>query len=780
MHILRSIRSVTTGPRGLFAELEDGWRLRLIALAPWLVRSVLEPAEGLPDSRSWMVAPQGDTPAEGRDRDDLTGFPEVNVRVSVAGGGAVLDTGLLRVTLAADPVRLATEIHDGTAWRPLMEDRASGAYVLVEGGRKLRHYLHRRDSDQYFGLGDKTGPMNRHGRRFRLLQLDALGYDAEHGDPLYKHIPFVITRHGESGMAAGLFYDCLSPMTFDMGCERSNYFGLYSHVEAEERGLDCHIIAGPGIAEVTRRFAELTGKPHFPPRWTLGFAFTSMHHADHPQAQATIQAFAERCRAEAIPISAIHFGSGYSSRGKRRYVFTWNRDKVPDAPALFARLKELGYHTVANLKPVLIDDHPAYAERAATGGFINDEAGEPVLEQFWDGYGSFLDFTNADTMRWWQSQLSSQVLDVGFDAAWNDNNEYEVFREGAVVSGHGRPLAAVASRPLQALLMTRASYEETLRREPAKRPFTVTRAGPPGIQRYAETWSGDNATSWHTLAWNVRNANSMALSGLSRTGHDIGGFAGPRPDPELLLRWVESMALMPRCLMNSWKPHVGVATEPWTHPEVLERIRAVLMLRYRFLPLLYTLAHRASLTGEPMIRPVFHDFEADAASFGDDAVFLLGPQVLVAPVVQPGATTRSLYLPATPEGWVAYHDGSVHAGGGIATVDAPPGTLPIFVRGHSALALAGDIDPARPHEAPARELAVFLGPADAGTTGHHFEDDGESWGYRDGACLQMTLAVRSDANEAAVHLARSGGHWPLPDAWRVSVTGRQMPVRIAR
>jgi hypothetical protein len=129
---------------------------------------------------------------------------------------------------------------------------------------------------------------------------------------------------------------------------------------------------------------------------------------------------------------------------------------------------------------------------------------------------------------------------------WNDNNEYEIWDEAAASHGFGRPIPIERARPLQPLLMTRASYEAQAARFPGERVFTVTRAGPPGIQRYAQTWSGDNTTSWRTLRWNIRMGLTMSLSGMFNVGHDVGGFAGPVPDPELLVRWVQSATFSPR------------------------------------------------------------------------------------------------------------------------------------------------------------------------------------------------------------------------------------------
>jgi alpha-glucosidase len=745
--------------------LEDGHALRVAILGADLARVSVVPAAGHPVDRTWMVAPTGDVPVEGRSRAGDDGFACPAARLAAEDGAQVVSAGDIRVRVLAEPMRLVFERRgaDGK-FRAVLSDRESAAYVRADEGRKLRHYQTRDTAERYYGLGDKTGPLDRAGRRFRCLQLDALGYDAEIGDPLYKHVPFFVVRNPDASVA-GLFYDTLAPVTVDLGCERSNYHGIYRHVEVEQPALDFYVLFGDRIADVVEGFARLTGLPCLPPRWSFGFAFTTMHHADHPNAQSVIAGFADRCRAERIPISAIHFGSGYSSRGKRRYVYTWNRDKFPDPQALFAKLRGMELKTVANLKPVLIDDHPAYAGIAAQKGFLERPDGGPVVEQFWDGHGSFLDFTNSGTVAWWKEGLSRQILDVGFDGGWNDNNEYEAWRDGSLSHGHGRAIPVHASRPLHALLMTRATYEETRRRNPDKRPFTITRAGPPGIQRYAETWSGDNYTSWHTLKWNIRNGLSMALSGMAKVGHDIGGFAGPQPDAELLCRWVEMMALHPRAVMNSWKPPVGAATEPWTHPAVLGEVRAALELRYRLLPTMYTQAFLAHTNGTPPIAPLFYHYDGDPACFAEHDSFLIGPDLLAAPVVEPGARRRTVYLPAGPEGWIDFHTGTRHAAGTTVEVDAPLGRPPLFVRVGAALVLAdSEIAAVRPHDTPARTL--FLAPGSgAGRGGSaHFEDDGESWSLETGAHFAGRIALSWTASAVAVSVERASGRLPLSAA----------------
>ncbi len=782
MRVLSGLGRPKREAHGLGFEIEGGWHLRVLAPAPHLLRIVLAPGGKLPLARSWMVAPEGDTPVEGRDREDMTGFAPPKFTLKRDGHAHVVSTPRFKVRIEDGPLRLSVDQRQANGrFAPVLRDRATAAYTVDRG--ILRHFQARDPhGDRYFGLGDKSGPLDRAGRRFRLLQLDALGYDAEIGDPFYKHVPFVIVRPREGG-AVGLFHDTLAPMVHDLGAERSNYHGIYRHTEHEDGALDLWLIAGPAVRDVVEGFARLTGLPDLPPRWTLGFCHTSMHLADAPNGQEMIGAFAKRARAEKIPISAIHFGSGYSSRGKRRYVFTWNKSKFPDPPALFRDLRALGLKTVANLKPVMIDDHPDYDRIAAAGGFVTGADGKPVLEQFWDGMGSFLDFTNPTAVAIWKEGLSKQVLDVGFDAGWNDNNETELFAEGAMLAGHGAPIPAWLARPLVALLMTRATWEEQRRRAPGRRTYSITRAGPPGIQRYAETWTGDNQTSWHTLKWNIRNGLSLSLSNMGRVGHDIGGFSGPRPDAELLTRWVEMMALHPRALMNSWKPEIGEATAPWIYPEATDAIRAALVQRYRWLPVMYTALVDMYRTGAPILRPLFLDHETDEGAFAEQDAFMLGENLLAAPVVTPGAQTVTI-RPPKRRGSTAFVDVAtakrVPAGRAV-TLSAPLGRLPLLAREGAAFLVADEIPLERPHDARARTLLAFPGPGTGSGGGRHVEDDGESLGYRDGVYLELALDLAWTLEEVRVGWRRIGGTWPVPATADITVevptlSGRRLVV----
>ena len=690
------------------APLTGGGQISVVFLSQTLARVCWQPAHGFKEPHTWAIAPGGqDVPWQGRERASLAGF----LRPELQAGDATLQTPHLGVRLmAGDGQALRLQWFEPGRGRVWQTDRATSAYLSEKRTGLVRHCVERDPADQYFGLGDKTGPLNLHGRRLRCMGQDSLGYDPRSGDPLYKHWPFLLTRTPQ-GLWLGTYYDTLSACTFDLGCEHDNYHGFFRTTEIDDGEVDYYLMVGRTPAEVVAQFVALVGGTHLAPRWTLGFAQTAMGLADAPDAQQQLDRFIDECQRQQVPISSFHYGSGYSSRGKQRYVFTWNSSKFPNPEAVNAKFHAAGMRLVANLKPCLLDDHPAYAPLVQAGAFIGHaDGGRPVVEPFWDGQGSHLDFTRPQAVQWWQSQLKAQIFERGIEVGWNDNNEYAIQAEDALTHGHQLPMHR--SRPLHALLMTRATFEAQQAAARDKNDpdlaFTVTRAGPPGLQRYAQTWTGDNTTSWATLKWNIRTGLQMSLSGMFNTGHDVGGFYGSVPDPEMFLRWVQACSLNPRMVMNSWKEG-GVTNLPWMHPEVTPQVLEVIRLRYRLLPYLWQCFEAASERHVPILRPTFFNFPDDEACLADCDDFMLGEALLAAPVVEAGARKRRVYLPTLPQGqWTCFHTRVKLPGGQCHEVAAPLDRLPLFVKPGVEVPLAAPRAGQLPrHDDPVVEVLRF-------------------------------------------------------------------------
>jgi alpha-glucosidase len=758
MNPVRAAGLLESHARGIVLDCGGGMRCRISVLAPDLVRVTFLRAAGLAQKRSWMVLEPGaaDAPWAGRDRMDESGWPAAAFAVVQAADAITLRTAALSLHVTLDSLALRWALPDG---RVFARDRAKHAYLFGARQPTLRHCLARDPRDRYFGLGDKSGALDLHGRRLRSWMTDALGTDPERGDPFYKHWPFLIAKDGETGTAYGVFYDNAGTAVFDLGAEHDNYYDLYRSYAAESGDLDYYMFVGPGLRDVTRKFVALTGRTALPPRWTLGFAQTTMALADAPDAQARIEEFVARAAAERIPISAFHFGSGYTSIGPKRYVFNWNRQKFPDPVGLIRRFHAAGIKVVANLKPCLLDDHPRYAEARDSGAFVRKgETGGPVISQFWDGEGAHLDFTSDAAIAWWQDGLQAAVLDTGIDAAWNDNNEYGMGDEDGTCDGFGAPIPLDLARPLQPLLMTRASIEQQMRSRPGERPFTVTRAGCPGVQRYAQSWSGDNTTSWHCLKWNLRTGLTMSMSGMYNIGHDVGGFWGPLPDAELLIRWTQAGLVHPRFIMNSWKPD-GEYNSPWLHPSATPAIRDAIRLRYRLMPYLYSLMHAAVAEGAPVLMPTCVAFEDDVSTCADCDELMLGPGLLAAPVVAPGERARRVYLPAGPELWFDFYSGERLAAGSVAVLAAPLDRLPLAVAAGSIIPMTGEADDfSRLHDEPSRCLRLFPGDGTGASRFVLAEDDGISAAA---TLTRLTLDLAWTPQEISLTVT-SAGDYTLP------------------
>ncbi len=412
-----------------------------------------------------------------------------------------------------------------------------------------------------------------------------------------------------------------------------------------------------------------------------------------------------------------------------------------------------GIKLAANVKPCLLTTHPQYAEVAQAGGFVcAADADAPEISTFWGGPGSYLDFTSEAGYAWWQAGVRRALLDVGIDATWNDNNEFEIWDDAARCAAG--PISLL--RPVQSLLMIRASYEAQRAHAPDLRPYLITRSGCPGLQRYAQTWSGDNATSWNTLRYNIPMGLGLSLSGVANTGHDVGGFAGPPPDPELFVRWVQNGIFHPRFCIHSWNDD-GSANEPWMYPEVLPLVRAAIQFRYRLIPYLYALLYRAAQTGDPIIRPLVYAYPDDPRTHTESFDFLLGPSLLVASVLEPGARTRTVYLPRGT-GWVDFYSGARYEGGQEVTLGAPLDCAPLLVPEGGLIPLGKVMRHVGALPDDVREVCVFPHAGQGEGAFTLVEDDGVSLGYQRGEVTEVTLRVAATEGQIALSAAPQGGY----------------------
>ena len=603
---------------------------------------------------TWAVAP-GDTkmPREGRERLSIDGFPMEVPKVSKKDSlhdsmgndrQVIFSLPEAEVVLSLPGFSFEVRVKVENKTKQLFSDRPYSPYNYNgELGEGASHFLKAERYEEIFGLGEKSGKVNRFGRSFTIGARDAMGYDASSSDPLYKHMPFYICRNSVG--TYGIYYDTHAKGSMNFMEEMDNYYGHFKSFACEDNALVYYVFLG-SIKEISTRFAWLCGRSVFSPKWSLDYHGSTMTYTDAENADEKLRGFLAKCKENDLKCSGFYLSSGYTSIGSKRYVFHWNKDKIPDPIDLIQTFKEAGVHFIPNIKPAFLEDHPMYEMIAEKGWFLHYPDGTPAKLPFWDGYGSYLDFTNPGAFDFWTSMAKEKLIDYGMDALWNDNNEYYLADREIMAAGFGNPIPAYRICQVFPMLMVMASnaaFGET-----TKRHMMSTRSGGAGINRLAQTWTGDNYTSFQDLHYNHKMAVNMSISGIPLFGHDLGGFAGPAPGKELLLRWLQYGTLLPRFCIHSWNDG-GNATEPWMYPDCLETVHRLFAFRNRIRPQLYQLLYRVHKNYDTFITPLFVDFpEEDPES----DLFLLGHEVLCALVFQEGADEVIVKLPGEI-GWYA-------------------------------------------------------------------------------------------------------------------------------
>lgn len=570
--------------------------------------------------------------------------------------------------------------------------------------------------EKFYGLGDKTGFLNKRDYEFENWNSDIPQAHTEGFKALYKSIPFLITLK-DAGVY-GIFFDNTFRSSVNLGKESQSYY-FYG---ADGGNLDYYFIAGADMPQVVEGYTYLTGTTPLPQFWTLGY-HQSRWGYDSAECMRDV---AKHMRDLQIPCDTIHFDIDYMD-GYR--VFTWDEEDYGEPGAIVKELKENGFKTVCIIDPgVKLDPgYTKYDEGIANDYFAKTPEGEVYVNAVWPGDAVYPDFGNPKVRAWWADN-QKYLMDLGIAGVWNDMNEPASFKgelpKDVVFTDEDRPCTHAEMHNIYGHLMSKATYEG-VKKYSGKRPFVITRACYAGSQKYTTVWTGDNQSLWAHIQMAIPQLCNLGMSGIAFAGTDVGGF-GFDCTPELMTRWVQVGAFSP--LFRNHSCNGTQYQEPWQYGEETVRIyRKFVELRYRLLPYFYDLFHECEKTGLPVMRPLVLHYEHDKNTWNLNDEFLIGENLLVAPVVEQGAVKRMVYL---PEGiWYDFHTGEKYEGGKYYLVDAPLDTCPVFAK-------AGSMIPTYEvqqytDEKPYDRLNVLVFPGEGEYT--HYQDNGTDFAYRDGA-----------------------------------------------
>jgi alpha-glucosidase len=625
---------------------------------------------------------------------------------------------------------------------------ASGKTLLADepslpmafDGQRLRVWKAMPADENYYGLGDKTGPMNRRGRAFTMWNSDVFGW-GESTDPMYKDIPFFMGLR--RGVAWGLFFDNPWRSSFDFGKESADYFSFGS----EGGELNYYFLVGPEPKKVVQDFTSLVGRTPLPPLWTLGYQ--QSRYSYYPEAR--VREIASTLREKKIPADVIYLDIDYQQGNA---PFTVNRDYFPHFEQMIADLRAQGFHIVTitdlHIKKDPGHNYAPYDSGIANDMFVKNPDGSTFVGVVWPGESVFPDFTLTRARDWWGT-LYKDFTRMGVAGFWNDMNEPALFERADKTMplevrhrlDDGTSLDHRAIHNVYGMENVRATDEGLRRLEPAQRPFVLTRAAYAGTHRYAATWTGDNSSTWNHINMSTPMLLSLGLCGFTMAGDDIGGFAGS-PPADLLTRWFEVGAFNP-----IYRDHTGKGTadqEPWVHGPEHEAIRRrYVELRYRLLPYIYTGIEQSTRDGLPFMRPVFLDYPQEEGFYGDNRDFLFGSELFVAPVVTEMVDAEEIQLP--PGDWYDFWSSRKLSSKDKITLHPALDELPLYVR-------AGAIIPTQPivqhtAEKPDGPLQLRVYPG-KDCRGALYQDDGRTFAYQRGDFLRVNYSCAATPQSLSV------------------------------
>jgi len=708
-------------------KLKDGVELaagsakvRITAFRDGIFRVRVAPNGTFPKDFSWAVIESPQPPALQIEENQK----EIRITAGNVIATAQKPTLLIDFKDAAGNVLLADESSLPMGWN----------------GQGIHVWKKMPSDENYYGLGDKAGPMNRRNRSFTNWNTDEFGWQ-ESSDPLYKTIPFFIGLR--KGTAYGVFFDNTYRSTFDFGKESADYFSF----GAEGGELNYYFMAGPEPKKIVEEYTALTGRSPLPPLWSLGYQQCRYSYYPESRAREIVRTFREK----KIPADTIYFDIDY----QQDYApFTINRESFPAFEKMISDFRSQGFHTIL-ITDLHIKKNPDHGYAPYNSGikndvFVKNPDGSVYVGKVWPGDSVFPDFTLARARDWWGG-LYKDFVSMGVAGFWNDMNEPSIFFRAdktmpldtvhRLDDGTARDHRAIHN--VFGMENVRATYEGLRKLQPEERPFVLTRAAYSGAQRYAATWTGDNSSTWNHLAMSTPMLLSMGISGFPLIGDDIGGFAGS-PTADLLTRWFEVGALNP-----IYRDHTAKGTadqEPWVHGPEHEAIRKKFIeLRYQLMPYLYTGVEEATRTGLPLMRPVFLEYPQASEFYGDNRDFLFGRDLFVAPVTTEMIDAEEISLP--PGEWYDYWTSEKHAYKEKISLHPRLEEMPLYVR-------AGAILPMQPAvqytgEMPNGSLQLRVYPGND-CRGSLYQDDGHTFAYQKGEILHVNYSCKVSAGSVTV------------------------------
>ncbi|MFF0227369.1 alpha-xylosidase [Streptomyces sp. NPDC004629] len=595
--------------------------------------------------------------------------PDFALAGAADGTGAVRQEGTV-TELASGPLTLRLDrsgpwslTFHGADGRELTRANAkSTAFATTaDGAHHMIGRLALGVGEQVYGLGERFTPFVKNGQVVDVWQADG-GTSSEQA---YKNIPFYLSSRGY-----GVFVNHPGRVSFEVGSESVGQVQF----SVEDQTLEYYVVAGPTPKDVLARYTALTGRPALPPAWSFGLWLTTSFTTSYDE--RTVMSFVDGMAERGIPLSVFHFDC-FWMREYQWCDFAWDPDVFPDPEGMLARLKDKGLRISLWINPYIAQKSPLFDEAARLGHLVRRPDGDVWQWDLWQAGMGLVDFTSPDARAWFKAKLKP-LLDQGVDCFKTDFGERiptdVVWHDGSDPERMHNYYTHLYNQTVFELLEKERGQGEAV---------LFARSATAGGQQYPVHWGGDCWSSFEAMAESLRGGLSLSLSGFGFWSHDIGGFEGT-PDAAVFKRWLAFGLLSSHSRLHGSSSY----RVPWEFgDEAVDVARRFTRLKHRLMPYLYGAAVEAHHTGVPMMRPMVLEFPNDPACRPLDRQYLLGSDLLVAPVFTEDGEVE-VYL---PEGtWTHLLTGERVTGPVWRTERHGYDSLPLYVREGAVLPLASD------------------------------------------------------------------------------------------
>ncbi|KAG9225936.1 hypothetical protein CCMSSC00406_0006442 [Pleurotus cornucopiae] len=608
------------------------------------------------------------------DLNELNTMRQDNVQTSKTNNLLKLSTSTVSATINTDPSSFGIDFHGSNRLLTKLGWRSTG-YVKINstlghanaamvdpdrGERWFTYQFQLSVGEKIYGLGERFGPFIKNGQTVEMWNEDG-GTSSE---LTYKNIPFYLSSRGY-----GIFIPHSGFVSFEVQSERTTRV----NISVRSESLSAYIIHGPSPSDIISRYTLLTGRPALPPPWTFSLFLTTSFTTDYDE--KTVNHFLEGMEERDIPVGVFHFDC-FWMKGFQWCDFEFDEEFFPDAGMQLKRMRDKGYKICVWINPYIAQESKLFDEGARNGYFIKKTDGSVWQWDWWQAGMGFVDFTNPAACGWYQSKLKA-LIDLGVDCFKTDFGER--IPTGDVVY-HDTSVNAEKMHNYYAHLYNKSVFGVLEKQLGKNQAIVFARSATAGGQRFPVHWGGDPMSTFEAMAETLRGGLSLGVCGFGYWAHDIGGFEG-KPDPALYKRWFAFGALSSHSRLHG----SGSYRVPWlidASGEADKVLSKFINLKLSLMPYIYATALATHRTGIPMMRPMFVEFPDDPVSWYLDTQYMLGKNLLVAPVFTEDGSVQ-YYV---PEGkWYGLVDGKIRVGPGYVEETHDFMSIPLLLRPGTAI-----------------------------------------------------------------------------------------------